>query len=263
MHFVEYIWISTVYLFSLHFKCRNFLKSHNMKNRQLTIVFSLLSISLFAQISSTEKQTLQDLYTSTNGEQWNNSWDLNQPVNQWEGITIKNDKVVSISLMFNNMEGELPNSLNKLKYLEVLELSFNKLEGSIPTELGDLKKLKVLAFNGNNLTGIIPSNIGNLSDLTQLHLSSNQLTGEIPQSVTNLEYLEVLNVFDNELTGNIPSQLANSRNLKQLLVAENNLADTNEFSESLLSNGSKLDFINPYVVSGNKGIIAIETEDEN
>tara|TARA_R110000787_G_scaffold59922_13_gene135905 strand:- start:2133 stop:2837 length:705 start_codon:yes stop_codon:yes gene_type:complete len=234
-----------------------------MKNIQLTIVFSLLSISLFAQISSTEKQALQDIYTSTNGEQWNNPWDLNQPVNQWEGITIKDDKVISISLMFNNMEGELPNSLNKLKYLEVLELSFNKLEGTIPTELGDLKKLKVLAFNGNNLTGTIPSNIGDLLGLTQLHLSSNQLTGEIPQSIVDLEYLEVLNVFDNDLSGKIPSQLASSRNLKQLLVAENNFADTREFSESLLSNGARLDLTSPYVVPDNKGVIAIETEDEN
>ena len=234
-----------------------------MKNIQLTIVFSLLSISLFAQISLSEKQALQDLYTSTNGDQWNNSWDLNQPVNKWEGVTIKDDKVISISLMFNNMEGELPNSLNNLKHLETLELSFNKLEGSIPTELGDLKKLKVLAFNGNNLTGTIPSNIGDLSDLTQLHLSSNQLTGEIPPSIVDLEYLEILNVFDNDLSGKVPSQLASSRNLKQLLVAENNFTDSKEFSESLLSNGAKLDLTNPYVVPVNKDIIAIETEDEN
>lgn len=234
-----------------------------MKNIQLTIVFSLLSLSLFAQISNSEKQALQDLYTSTNGDQWNNSWDLNQPVNQWQGITIKNDKITGISLMFNNLEGELPNSLNNLKYLEVLELSFNKLEGSIPSELGDLKKLEVLAFNGNNLTGTIPSNIGEITNLTKLHLSSNQLTGEIPQSITNLEYLEVLNVFDNDLSGNIPSELANSRNLKQLMVAENNLVSSVEFSQSLLSNGASLDLNTPYVVPNNKDIIAIETEDEN
>ncbi len=234
-----------------------------MKNIQLIIVFSLLSLSLFAQISLSEKQALQDLYTSTNGDQWNNSWDLNQPVNQWQGLTIKDDKVTGISLMFNNLEGELPKSLNKLKYLEVIELSFNKLEGYIPTELVDLKKVKVLAFNGNNLTGNIPSNIGDLSDLTQLHLSSNQLSGEIPQSIVNLEHLEILNVFDNNLSGNIPSQLANSKSLEQLLVAENNLVCTKNLSESILSHGAKLDLSNPFIIPDNKDIIAIETEDEN
>jgi len=234
-----------------------------MKNIQLTIVFSLLSLSIFAQISNSEKQALQDLYTSTNGDSWNISWDLNQPVNDWQGVTIKDDKVISISLLFNNMEGKLPSSLGQLKYLEVLELSFNKLDGSIPSELGKLNKLKVLAFNGNNLTGEIPSSIGSLSSLNQLHLSSNQLSGKIPQSVTNLEYLEILNVFDNNLSGEIPSELAYSKNLKQLLVAENNLYTNTEFSTELLSHGASVDLEQQFIIPEIKEVIAIETEEEN
>ncbi len=89
-----------------------------------------------------------------------------------------------------------------------------------------------------------------------------EITGSYSVKI-DLEYLEILNVFDNDLSGKIPSQLANSINLKQLLVAENNFADTKEFSKSLLSNGAKLDLTNPYVVTENKGVIAIETEDEN
>lgn len=234
-----------------------------MKNIQLTIVFSLLSLSLFAQVSVSEKQALQDLYTATNGDQWNKSWDLNQPVNLWEGVTLKDDKVISISLLFNNMEGELPSSIDQLIHLEVLELSFNKLVGKLPIELGNLFNLKVLALNGNRLSGKIPSAIGDLSDLTQLHLSSNQLSGEIPQSIVNLEYLEILNVFDNDLSGRIPSELVNSMNLKQLLVAENNFVDTKEFSQSLLSNGASIDLNNSYVIPDTNDVIAIETEDEN
>jgi len=234
-----------------------------MKNTKLTILFFLLSFSVFAQISNQEKQALEDLYTSTNGDQWNNSWDINQPVSEWEGVTIKNDKVVSLSLLFNNLEGELPSSIDQLIHLEVLELSFNKIEGQLPTELGNLPKLKVLAFNGNNLTGNIPSSFGNLSSLSQLHLSSNQLTGKIPESIANLEYLEVLNVFDNDMSGNIPSQLAYSRNLKQLMVAENNFVATNEFSTELLSNGASVDLEKPFIVPENKEVIAIETEEEN
>lgn len=234
-----------------------------MKKFKLTIVFSFLSLSLFAQISLSEKQALQDLYTSTNGAQWNNPWDLSQPVEQWNGIDIKNDKVIGISLLFNNMEGNLPSSLKQLKDLEVLELSFNKLNGPIPAELVELKKLKVLIFNGNNLTGEIPSNIGNIKSLTQLQLSSNQLSGEIPESIANLEYLEVLNVFDNDLSGKIPSQLASLKNLKQLLIAENNFEDTKVFSQTLLSNGASINLTNPYVIPINKDVIAIETEEEN
>ncbi len=234
-----------------------------MKDIQLTIIFSFLSVALFAQISNSEKQVLQDLYTATNGDHWNKSWDITQPVSQWEGVTVKNNKVIAISLLFNNLEGNLPSSIGQLTNLETLELSFNKLEGEIPTEIGSLHKLRVLAFNGNNLSGSIPNSIGNLSSLTQLHLSSNELTGELPTSITNLEYLEILNVFDNNMTGNIPSELAYSRNLKQLLVAENNFTDTNEFSEQLLSNGASVDLQEQFIIPEIKEVIAIESEEEN
>jgi len=234
-----------------------------MKTLQLTIIFSLLSISIIAQISNSEKQALQDLYTSTNGDSWNSSWDLNQPETDWQGVTIKDNKVISISLLFNNLEGTIPNSIGQLTNLENLELSFNKLEGAIPSNIGNLKKLKVLAFNGNNLSGAIPNSIGNLSSLNQMHLSSNQLTGEIPQSVTKLEYLEILNVFDNDLSGEIPSDLAYSKNLKQLLVAENNLVATTKFTTELLSHGASVDLEQPFITPEAKDVIAIESEEKN
>lgn len=234
-----------------------------MKNIQLTIVFTLLSLSLFAQISISEKQALQDLYTSTNGDQWNNSWDLLKPVSDWQGVTIKDNKVISVSLLFNNMEGTIPSSIGQLTYLETLELSFNKLEGSIPSEIGELKSLKTLAFNGNNLTGVIPNSIEKLSSLSQLHLSSNQLTGQLPEAIASLEYLEILNVFDNNLSGDLPIQLASSRNLKQLMVAENNFNNTQAFSIEVLSSGASVKLNTPYIVPGIKEVIAIETEEKN
>ncbi len=234
-----------------------------MKNTLLIFILSLFCVSLNAQISSSERQILLDFYTSTNGENWTHSWDLNQPAFEWHGITIEDNKVIGISLLFNNIEGELPSSIGQLKHLQVLELSFNKLSGEIPTELGKLLNLNILAFNGNDITGTIPSSLGNLSNLTQLHLSSNQLTGELPETIANLNLLEVLNVFDNDLSGNIPSQLAYSRNLKELIVAENNFEATNEFSALLLSNGASLDLKYFPLLLDEKHIIAIESEEEN
>ena len=98
-----------------------------MRSIQITIVFILVSLSVFSQISTTEIQALQDLYVATNGDNWNNSWDINKPVNQWQGVTIQDNKVVNITLLFNNLEGELPSSIGQLTNLETLELSFNKL----------------------------------------------------------------------------------------------------------------------------------------
>jgi len=235
-----------------------------MKNIQLTIIFCLLSFSIYAQISTLEKQALQDLYTSTNGDQWNNSWDINQPVSDWHGVTIEDNKVIRISLLFNNMEGELPNTLEQLEHLQVLELSFNKLYGAIPTQLGNLKNLKILAFNANGLNGTIPASLGNLTNLTQLHLSSNYLSGELPETIADLEQLEVLNVFDNNLNGKIPSKLAYLRNLQELLVAQNNFDATNEFSKIILSKGASVELETTSIINPeDKHIIAIESEEEN
>ena len=137
-----------------------------MKSIVLTIVLTVFCLSLNAQINSSDKQVLLDFYASTNGDSWTQSWDLSQPASEWHGITIKDNSVVKISMLFNNIEGEIPTSIGQLNNLEVLELSFNKLYGTLPAELGNLQNLKLLAFNGNGLNGSIPSTLGNLSNLT-------------------------------------------------------------------------------------------------
>ncbi len=234
-----------------------------MKNTLTTLIFCLLSIGLIAQVSLTEKEALADLYTSTNGDNWVYSWDLTKSVNEWKGVTIEDNKVISIKMLFNNIDGELPASLGNLEHLQVLELSFNKLSGTIPTEIGNLQELKVLAFNGNDLNGEIPSSIGNLTNLTQLHLSSNYLIGELPNSIADLKYLEVLNVFDNDLNGQLPSKLAYSKSIKELMVAENNFELSNEFSSIVLSNSASIKLEESTVIPYAKEIIAIEYEEGN
>lgn len=235
-----------------------------MKRALLTIYFLLLSVALFAQVSPQEKQALVDFYVATQGEEWVQTWDLNTPITEWNGVTIENDHVTGISLLFNNLQGELPDNFGDLKHLKVLELSFNQIKGTLPNSLSELKQLEVLAFNGNQLSGSLPSELGKLSNLKQLHLSSNQLTGSIPSSFGNLTRLEVFNVFDNQLEGALPSQLAYNRNLKEFMVAENNFDNTEIFSVILLSNsGSKLDLNNTLITPAGKSVIAIETSDDN
>lgn len=235
-----------------------------MKKQLLTFGLLLLSSVLFAQVSAKEKQALIDFYLATNGENWVNTWDLNTPVDQWHGITVKENKVTAISMLFNNVEGSLPNSIGSLENLKILELPFNKLSGEIPNSIGNLKNLEILVFNGNSLTGSIPSTIGNMESLKKIHLSSNNLSGEVPVEISNLTELELLNVFDNNLTGTLPMGLAQSKNLKKLVVAENELITTQAFSSLLLFlDDANLEFSNSLTPSA-KTVIAIETsEDEN
>ncbi|OAD91348.1 hypothetical protein A7A78_12370 [Aequorivita soesokkakensis] len=235
-----------------------------MKKLILTCVCMFIASIVLAQVSKEEKQVLLNLYTATNGLEWNNQWNLEKPVETWYGITVEKNKVVGINLLFNNLNGKLPASLGQLENLRKLELSFNPISGSIPAEFGNLEQLEVLAINGTAVSGSIPASLGNLSNLKQLHLSSNQLSGTIPESLGNLKKIEVFNVFDNDLFGTLPQGLASCQNLKQLMVAENNFNNPNDFSVILLSNsGAKIDLLenSPHIESS-QSIIAVE-RDEN
>ena len=234
-----------------------------MKKLLLTPILLLFTFSLFAEVTNAEKQALVDLYLATDGENWTNTWDLNDAVSTWHGVTVTNDKVTSISLLFNNMHGELPASLGSLTHLTKLELSFNQLSGKIPASLGNITGLKILAFNGNNLDGFIPESLGNITTLEELHLSSNQLTGVIPQTIGKLTNLTILNVFDNDLEGVIPADLVFNQNLKQLIIAENNIEQSDAFAGILLFEGNKNpQFKKPSITPASKTVIAIETSDD-
>ena len=223
-----------------------------------------LSTSIFAQVSDTEKDALIDLYTITNGTNWNTSWDITTPVNQWHGVVVKENKVVSIDLKFNNLTGVLPASISKLHYLENLELSFNQIQGIVPSAIGSLKNLRTFAINGNQITGTIPASIGNLKQLEELHVSSNNLSGSIPSNLGQLKNLAILNVFDNNLTGTIPYTLTASNNLEQLIIAENDIIVTDAVTDVLLfkedNENTRFKTPNSFV---KKTVIAIETSDDD
>lgn len=234
-----------------------------MKKTLLTLCSYLFAVAIFAQVSANDKQVLLDLYVATQGENWISTWDTNEPVEHWKGVTVEKDQIVGISLLFNNMEGELPASLGTLTELRILELSFNRISGTLPESLGNLENLEVLAFNGNNLSGSIPASFAQLNQLKQLHLSSNKLSGDIPSSIGDLAHIEIFNVFDNELEGEIPTGLAHHRHLRELMVAENNLTATADFSTLLLFNsGARMDLNRPILSPGAKTVIAIETSDD-
>ena len=234
-----------------------------MKKQFLTLFGLLLGGMLFASIPQIEKQALIDLYNSTQGAKWNQTWDLNKDVDHWEGVTIKDNHITEIRMLFNNLDGELPESLGELSELKVLELSSNKLSGNLPIQLGRLKNLEILAVNGNMISGNIPSSIGDLKNLRQLHLSSNQLTGTVPESINQLDALEVFNVFQNQLHGDIPIELSKSRNIREFVIAENKFSPNEEVSQILLSRSAQVNIFDNTINPDSKQIIAIETEEGN
>ena len=232
-----------------------------MKKSLLSLAFSLLSIALIAQVSQKEEQALLDMFIALNGENWVHTWDIDEPVTSWYGITVKNNQVTKVNLLFNNLEGDLPSSIGDLKNLKKLELSFNKITGSIPPEIGLLSKLQFLAINANHLEGSIPSAIGSLISLKELHLSSNKLNGTIPNTLSNLSNLEIFNIFDNSITGPLPLGFSNSKKLKKIVIAKNNIVK-NQALASLLLFDNNTYFKTSLTLSANT-VIASETSDDN
>ncbi|KAJ1413970.1 Leucine-rich repeat [Sesbania bispinosa] len=85
-----------------------------------------------------------------------------------------------------------------------IDLSYNQLKGEIPQSITTLVALANLNLSGNHLTGFIPNNIGHMEMLESLDLSRNHLCGRMPASFSNLTFLSYMNLSFNNLSGKIP-----------------------------------------------------------
>ena len=177
-----------------------------MKTFKLIVVCLFVTVNSFAHISSSEKEALLALYNSTNGNEWNSTWDLNADIDTWYGVKVENNHIIEISLPFNNLQGTLPQEIGNLNLLRKLNLGFNKLQGTIPSTIQNLKELKSLELFMNQLEGSIPTELGTLKKLESLKLYSNKFSGNIPESLMGLTNLKELLLGSNFLTGTIPHQ---------------------------------------------------------
>ena len=181
-----------------------------------------------------ERAALSSFHSSTNGANWTNEdgWNSSFTFSDWHGVeTDGDDRVTKLSLVNNNLTGEISDSLRGLTRLRLLELSRNKLSGAIPPRLGNLTSLEQLHLYENQLSGAIPPELGNLTDLLFLYLSDNQLSDAIPPELGNLTGLLVLDLSGNELSCDIPD-LSPLSQLSQLGL-QNNYQLGGTLSESL------------------------------
>ncbi|XP_028125549.1 receptor-like protein 6 isoform X1 [Camellia sinensis] len=125
-----------------------------------------------------------------------------------------------------SFSGQLPESIDNLKALNILYVINCNLSGSIPASVWSLTKLNSLHLSLNNLTGQIPDSLGNMSQLNSLHLSLNNLNGQIPDSLGNMSQLTNLDLFGNNLNGQIPDSLGNMSQLTSLYLSYNSLNGT-------------------------------------
>ncbi|KAJ1274663.1 hypothetical protein BS78_05G078900 [Paspalum vaginatum] len=123
----------------------------------------------------------------------------------------------------NQLSGDFPSGVAKLRNLVGIELGANQLTGVLPEWLGALKYLQILKLDRNIFTGQIPSSFFNLSNLIGLSLGSNQLHGHIPPSLGTLQTLSELSIYKNNLHGPIPRELFRIPTLLTIELYSNNL----------------------------------------
>ncbi|MBA0754451.1 hypothetical protein Gogos_021311 [Gossypium gossypioides] len=119
-----------------------------------------------------------------------------------------NNTLADLDLSSNNLQGNLPDSLGKLKYLQYLRLAQNSFSGSLPWSIGNLSSLTILDLSFNSMNGTVLQNIGQLTrtqvELSQLTLSVAGISDMIPVWFWSLtSSLWWVDLSDNQFKGKL------------------------------------------------------------
>ncbi|XP_048446677.1 receptor-like protein EIX1 isoform X2 [Pyrus x bretschneideri] len=158
-----------------------------------------------------------------------------------------------IDLSYNYISLDpIPNSIQNMTGLKVLNLEGNNFNSTIPEWLYSLNNLESLLLSYNELRGEISSSIGNMTSLVNLHLYGNRLEGNIPNSLGHLCKLKVLDLSMNHFTVQKPFEIFESLSrcgpdgIKSLWLGNTNISGPIPMSLGNLSSLEKLD------ISGNQ-----------
>lgn len=156
---------------------------------------------------------------------WNHS---DETPCSWNGITCKEQTVVSLTIPKKKLSGFLSSSLGSLSELRHLNLRNNKLFGGLSSDLFKARGLQSLVLSGNSFSGVLPFEVGNLDYLQTLDLSQNFFNGSLPTSLIQCRRLRNLDLSRNNFSGSLPNGFG-----KNLVLLEKLDLSFNEFSSSI------------------------------
>ncbi len=179
------------------------------------VLFGLASGSMFSAIPQIERTALIALYSSTNGDNWENNNGWREPPLHTDGFAIPGTE--------DNWYGVKIEKINSTDHVRQIILRDNNLIGPIAPEIGDLINLRDIFLSYNQLTGNVPPEIKNLTELEILWLGKNSLIS-LPPEIGNLINLRTLSFFHNRLA-NIPLEILSLTNLEELILDYNQLTN--------------------------------------
>jgi len=193
------------------------------------LFFLLISNFFFAQwsISNAERSALISIYNSTNGENWNRSWDLAKDPRNWFGISVKNGAVTELNLSGNALKGNFPSNLSSFPKLTKLDISNNQLSGDVAV-ISSLSLLTKLDISNNRLTGDPTTSLTGLFNVDDLALGGNLFViPDVNGLLQNFNNIKTLNLSDLGLT-TLPAKITAFTNLETLIL-DNNPIPANAF----------------------------------
>lgn len=195
-----------------------------MKKILFFLFISQLFFSQKYSISFAERAALVNLYASTSGEQWSQTWDLEKDPKYWYGIKIKNGNVTEINLRGNALKGNFPAFVSPLSKLQKLDLSSNQLEGEITPSLSSFATLVRLDISNNRLTGDPSTTILPLFNLKEISVGNNQfIFSDINNFLQNFSALEVLDLSHIGLNA-VPQKISTLTKLESLNLSNNTIS---------------------------------------
>ncbi|KAK2432769.1 receptor protein [Trifolium repens] len=136
-------------------------------------------------------------------------------------------------LSYNNLHGNIPDSICNASELQVLDISFNNISGTIPPCLiTTTRTLVALNLRKNNITGSIPDMFPVSCNVRTLNFNGNILHGPIPNSLSHCSSLKVFDIGSNHIFGGFPCFLKNIPTLKVLVLRNNKFHGSIECSHS-------------------------------
>ncbi|XP_028787214.1 receptor-like protein EIX1, partial [Neltuma alba] len=130
-----------------------------------------------------------------------------------------------LNMSGNHFKGQLPDCLNGLNSIRIVDFSNNEFSGKVPTSIGSLLLVRHLILRNNHFIGQLPS-LKNCIDLVMLDVGRNELVGPIPSwiSGSNFPKLQVLSLTNNNFHGSLPSHLCHLSTIQVLDLSMNNLS---------------------------------------
>jgi len=134
---------------------------------------------IYKEFKREEREALIQLFLSTSGFKWKNqtNW-LGDRGSEctWFGVVCDEfNNIKGLNLNSNNLEGIIPDSIQKLSSLTSLSLHDNNLSGNIPIEIFKLTNLETITLHDNNFSN-------NVNSLTKQYIQ-DELNKNIPSKI--------------------------------------------------------------------------------